>query len=202
MRVVATKRGGGKTTSAVDTYFNLFLNDIPAIIVVATPNERQHVESRLFQKIKKHDPVDFYNSFNRMSRDIMLADVFWQRFGSLRSCGVKIIIDNIERINPNIALITTTPDFLYPKIPKHKGMTESEIIQYLNFSKDSLHKKASRLGFKRTTTRIGKERRNCWVCGESLFLTARDVVDHFKKFPLGFDKYYWDWERKEMKSYE
>ena len=67
---------------------------------------------------------------------------------------------------------------------------EKEIVELLN---SSLKKSeiAKTLGFKKMTVYIDGEKALGWVCGESLFVKLKDLVEARKKWPLGFDYYYW-----------
>lgn len=67
---------------------------------------------------------------------------------------------------------------------------EKEIIDILN-KKTSISNIAKELGYKKTTVYIDGKRRSGWVdIGMDLFVSLRNFLKSRKKYPLGFDYYY------------
>lgn len=78
--------------------------------------------------------------------------------------------------------------------------TEEDIIGYLNFSEDTLLQKAKRLGYKKTTINCEGKKISGYRKGESFFQKLKSLIDHHKRYPLGFDYYYWGFQIKSLEE--
>lgn len=79
-------------------------------------------------------------------------------------------------------------------------MTEGEIIEYLNFSKNTFAEKAKKLGYKRTSINTDAGKVSGWKNGDSFFRSSKKLVNHHKRYPFGFDYYFWGWQLKQENS--
>lgn len=82
---------------------------------------------------------------------------------------------------------------------KEDLLKEQEILHILNNKKTNNTEKAKSLGFKKTTVNVDGKRRSGWVLGTTLFTSVSSLVSTRKKYPLGFDFYYWGEENYKMK---
>jgi hypothetical protein len=81
---------------------------------------------------------------------------------------------------------------------KEKWMTteqlekEKNILSMLNDPQMNGTQKAKELGYKRTTINLDGKKRSGWVDqAMDLALSVKNLVESRKKYPMGFDFYYW-----------